>query len=86
MTLVLPAGTNLHGQTPTIVINASSISPPSRVPQDFKNAGVYTVTAADGSTRVYTVTVTTNEFVARFSSSIAKSIPSRPNNRLNGDG
>ncbi len=58
--LVLPAGTNLDGQTPTIVINASSVSPPSRVPQDFTNPVLYTVTAADGSTRVYTVTVTTN--------------------------
>lgn len=60
VTLVLPAGTNLDGQTPTIVINASSVSPPSRVPQDFTNPVIYTVTAADGSTRVYTVTVTTN--------------------------
>jgi hypothetical protein len=59
VTLVLPAGTDLSAQTPTIVINASSISPPSRVPQDFRNPVIYTVTAADGSTRVYTVTVTT---------------------------
>jgi hypothetical protein len=60
VTVVLPAGTNLDGQTPTIVINASSISPPSRVPQNFPNPVIYTVKAADGSTRVYTVTVTTN--------------------------
>lgn len=60
VTIVLPAGTNLDGQTPTIVINASSISPPSRVPQNFTNPVIYTVRAADGSTRVYTVTVTTN--------------------------
>jgi hypothetical protein len=59
VTLVLPAGTDLTAQTPTIVVNASSISPPSRVPQNFTNPVLYTVTAADGSTRVYTVTVTT---------------------------
>ncbi|MBA2544574.1 MAG: hypothetical protein H0V17_33335, partial [Deltaproteobacteria bacterium] len=59
VTLVLPAGTDLSAQTPTIVINASSISPSSRVPQDFTNPVIYTVSAADGSTRAYTVTVTT---------------------------
>jgi hypothetical protein len=58
ITLTLPAGTDLTAQTPTIVINASSINPPSRVPQDFTMPVIYTVTAADGSTRVYTVTVT----------------------------
>lgn len=56
--LTLPAGTDLSAQTPTIVINGSSLSPPSRVPQDFTQPVLYTVTSADGSTRVYTVTVT----------------------------
>jgi hypothetical protein len=59
VTIVLPAGTDLTAQTPTIVINASSISPPSRVPQDFSVPVIYTVRAADGSTRVYTVNVST---------------------------
>jgi hypothetical protein len=58
VTLTLPAGTDLSAQTPTIVINASSISPPSRIPQDFTQPVMYTVTAADGGTRIYTVTVT----------------------------
>ncbi len=58
VTLVLPLGTDLTAQTPTIVINASSINPASRLPQDFTVPVLYTVTAADGSTRVYTVTVT----------------------------
>jgi hypothetical protein len=58
ITLTLPAGTDLSSQTPFIVINGSSLNPPSGVPQDFRNPVTYTVTAADGSTRVYTVTVT----------------------------
>lgn len=58
ITLSLPAGTDLTEQTPTIVINASSVSPASRVPQNFTSPVIYTVTAADGSTRVYTATVT----------------------------
>jgi hypothetical protein len=58
VTLTLPAGTDLTAQTPTIVINGSSINPPSRVPQNFTQPVTYTVTAADGSTRVYTVTIT----------------------------
>ena len=58
VTLTLPAGTDLTAQTPTIVINGSSLSPPSFIPQNFTQPVQYTVTAADGSTRVYTVTVT----------------------------
>lgn len=58
ITLTLPAGTDLSSQTPFISINGSSLSPPSGVPQDFRQPVQYTVTAADGSTRVYTVTVT----------------------------
>ncbi len=58
ITLTLPAGTDLSAQTPTIVINGASISPPSRVARNFTGPVTYTVTAADGSTRVYTVTVT----------------------------
>jgi hypothetical protein len=58
ITLTLPANTDLTAQTPTIVINGSSINPPSRVPQDFTQTVTYTVTAADGSTRVYTVIIT----------------------------
>jgi hypothetical protein len=58
VTLTLPAGTDLTAQTPTIVINGSSITPPSRIPQNFTQPVTYTVSAADGSTRVYAVTVT----------------------------
>ena len=58
ITLVLPHGTDLSAQTPTIITNASSLSPPSFVARDFTSPVTYTVTAANGSTRVYTVTVT----------------------------
>ncbi len=56
--LTLPHGTNPNGQAPTIITNCASVSPPSFIPQDFANPVLYTATAADGSTRVYTVTVT----------------------------
>jgi len=58
ITLTLPAGTDLSAQTPTIVINGSSLSPASRLARNFTNPVMYVVTAADGSTRTYTVTVT----------------------------
>ncbi|CAD5253511.1 hypothetical protein IMPR6_500001 [Imperialibacter sp. EC-SDR9] len=53
------AGTNVNSLTPTITISAAaSISPASGAPQDFTSAVVYTVTAEDGSTQEWTVTVT----------------------------
>jgi hypothetical protein len=58
VTLTLPAGTDRSALTPTIVINGSSLSPPSFIARNFTQPVQYTVTAADGSTRVYTVTVT----------------------------
>jgi hypothetical protein len=56
--LSLPAGTDLSLQTPTIITNASSVSPPSFFPRNFTSPVTYVVTAANGSTRIYTVTVT----------------------------
>lgn len=58
ITLTLPPGTDLSAQTPTIITNASNINPPSGVPRDFTSPVTYTVTAANGATHVYTVTVT----------------------------
>jgi len=58
--LIVPYGTSLSALVPTITITGSSGSPASGVPQEF-TAGVgkiYTVTAADNSTKEYTVTVT----------------------------
>ena len=43
--------------TPTITINGASVSPASGVARDFTHPVIYTVTASDGSTRDYTVTL-----------------------------
>ncbi|WP_405266345.1 beta strand repeat-containing protein [Cellulophaga sp. Ld12] len=56
--ITLPAGTDVTTLSPTIVHEGNSISPASGVPQDFTSPVSYTVTAADGTTQVYSVTVT----------------------------
>ena len=58
VTLTVPYGTNPSSLTPTIVHTGASVSPASGVAKDFTNPVTYTVTAADGSTKAYTVTVT----------------------------
>ncbi len=53
--------TNVEGITgliPTIVHSGSNISPASGVAQDFSTNNIYTVTAIDGTTSNYTVTLT----------------------------
>ncbi|MBL9019692.1 MAG: Ig-like domain-containing protein [Myxococcales bacterium] len=55
----LPAGTALTNLVPTIVHTGASVSPASGVPKDFSTPVIYTVTAVDGSTQPYTVTITT---------------------------
>jgi hypothetical protein len=55
--VMVPHGTDVTNLTPTITITGASVSPASGVPQDFTNPVTYTVTAADGSTKNYTVTV-----------------------------
>jgi hypothetical protein len=55
----LPFGSNVKVLSPVIAISdKSTISPASGVSQDFTNPVKYTVTAQDGSTSEYTVTVT----------------------------
>ena len=52
-------GTDVTTLSPTITVSDdATISPLSGTPQDFTNAVVYTVTAEDGSTQDWTVTVT----------------------------
>lgn len=58
ITVTVPFDTDLTALTPTIVFDGANVSPASGVPQDFSSPVEYTVTAHDGSTRVYTVTVT----------------------------
>jgi len=55
--LTVPFGTVVSALVPTIVITGASVSPASNVAQNFTNPVTYTVTAADGSTQAYIVTV-----------------------------
>jgi hypothetical protein len=60
ITLTVPSGIDVTDLTPTISISDNAtISPDSDVTEDFTNPITYTVTAQDGSTQDYTVTVKT---------------------------
>ncbi len=63
--LTVPYGTAVTALTPTIVITGASVSPASGAAQDFTNPVTYTVTAADGSTKAYTVMVTAAKNTAK---------------------
>ncbi len=55
----VPNGTDLTSLSPTIVISdKATISPASGASQDFSNPVTYTVTAEDGTSVGYTVTIT----------------------------
>lgn len=57
--VTVPAGTNVTELVPTIVVSEkATIDPNTGVKQNFTNAVTYTVTAEDGSTQKYVVTVT----------------------------
>ncbi|MEI8328226.1 MAG: S8 family serine peptidase [Candidatus Taylorbacteria bacterium] len=56
--LSVPYATNVTALVPTIGITGASSSPANGVAVDLSGPVTYTVTAADGSTKVYTVTVT----------------------------
>ena len=56
--LTVPYGTDLTDLTPTITITGASVNPVSGVSHNFSTAQTYTVTAADSTTKDYTVTVT----------------------------
>ncbi len=59
VTVVMPYGTDLTNLTPTITVSAAaSISPASGVAQNFTNPVTYTVTAQDGTTKAWTITIT----------------------------
>ncbi len=58
VSLTVPYGTDVTALVPTIIQTGSSVSPNSGVAQDFTNPVTYTVTAEDGTTQDYTVTVT----------------------------
>ncbi|MBP9022658.1 MAG: cadherin-like beta sandwich domain-containing protein, partial [Spirochaetes bacterium] len=54
---VLPYGASVTALAPVITHNGASISPESGTVQDFTTPVSYTVTAKDGTTAVYTVSV-----------------------------
>lgn len=57
--VTVPFGTNVTALAPTIATSTgATVSPASGVAQDFTNPVIYTVTAANGSTQTYVVTVT----------------------------
>ncbi|MBN1314356.1 MAG: putative Ig domain-containing protein [Anaerolineales bacterium] len=58
ITVTMPPGTDASGLVPTITVSPfATINPLSGVVQDFSSAVTYTVTAQDGSTQEYVVTV-----------------------------
>ncbi|WP_221409659.1 DUF5018 domain-containing protein [Pseudochryseolinea flava] len=62
--LTVLKGTNVTALVPTIAVSEkSSVAPASGVAQNFTNPVTYTVTAEDGSTQDYVVTVTVSQTV-----------------------
>ena len=58
----VPLGTDVTALVPVITISdKATISPASGIPQNFTNPLIYTVTAEDGSTASYIVTVTIDQ-------------------------
>jgi len=54
----VPYGTNVTALAPSIAVSAKAIvSPASGIAQNFNSSVIYTVTAEDGSTASYTVTI-----------------------------
>ena len=69
--ITVPSGTNLTSLYPIITINGASVSPASRVGQNFSSPVTYTVTADNYSTQEYQVVVTLNN-PTRTISGVAK--------------
>jgi len=59
----VPASTNVSALVPTITHNGVSVSPRSGQAADFSDVVNYTVSAEDGSTKKYNVSVTSNNMV-----------------------
>lgn len=56
ITLKAPAKVDIHNLAPTITISeGASIQPASLVPVDFSSNVIYTITAEDGTSQIYTV-------------------------------
>jgi hypothetical protein len=57
ITVTVPYDTDITSFSPVILFTGKSVNPASGTPQDFTSPVTYRVTADDGSTRDYTVTV-----------------------------
>jgi len=65
ITLTVPNGTDVTALVPTITVSEkATISPATAVAQNFTSPVEYTVTAEDGTTQKYTVTVTVSTAVS----------------------
>ena len=63
ITALLPAGTDVTKLVPTITVSdKATVSPATGVAQDFSKAVSYTVTAEDGSTKVFSATAATDAY------------------------
>jgi hypothetical protein len=59
----VPAGTDASKLAPTVNVSSkATVSPASGVAQDFTKAVTYTVTAEDGTSQAFTVTIAVNKY------------------------
>ena len=64
-----PYGTDIKAISPLITVSTgATVKPESKQAQDFTNPVVYTVTAENGNTKEYTVTIMVKAFVTEISS------------------
>jgi hypothetical protein len=75
ISIIMPAGTNVTSLTPSIAFDGVNVSPAIGSAQNFTSPVTYTVSAADGSTKVYNVTVTVAAATKQISSFIINSTP-----------
>jgi hypothetical protein len=75
ISLNLPYGAIPTALSPVITHTGASINPASGTPQNFTNPVSYIVTAADSSTKIYTVTVTIAPKIAVTGLTISPSTP-----------
>ncbi len=78
ITAAVPAGPTLSALVPSIAVNGETITPASGTAADFTNPVQYTVTALDGSTREYTVSVSSSASPVKTIDSFSFSAANNP--------
>jgi len=66
ISVIIPSGTNLTSLTPTISYTGTFITPSSGLTQDFTFPKIYEVTAEDGSSQTYTISVKADSLISTF--------------------